>query len=174
LRSLRSNAYSRMSKPKKVLWISILVFVILIIGLSLFYASVQKDYFAARDRAAQMATEELGLKTVTRVEPSYGDEAYQIVFGTDETNRPVVVWVSETNMLVEQAEGAFTQEDVRNKVLQFEPAAKFLRILPNRIQGVNVWEAFYKKEGENGDPVYFYMYFRFSDGEYIDTYKLSL
>lgn len=174
MRSLRSNAYSRMSKPKKILWISILIFVILIIGLSFFYASVQKDYFAARDKAAQMAKDELKLKTVTRVEPSYGDEAYQIVFGTNESDQPVVVWVSETNMQVEQAEGAFTQEKVRSKVLEQEPTAKFLRILPNRIQGVNVLEAFYKKKGDNGDPVYFYTYFRFSDGEYIDTYKLSL
>lgn len=174
MRSLRSNVYSRMPKPKKLLWISIFVFITLIIGLSLFYASIQKDYFAARDQAAQRATEELGLKSVTRVEPSYGDEAYHIVFGTDKEDRPVVVWVSDTTMHVEQAEGAFTQEEVRNKVLQLEPAAKFLRILPNRIQGVNVWEAFYKKEGENGDPVYFYMYLRFSDGEYVDTYKLSL
>ncbi|TCZ81175.1 hypothetical protein E0485_02550 [Paenibacillus albiflavus] len=173
MRSLRSSAYSKMSRPKKILWIAILVFVVLIIALSFFYASVQKDYFAERDRAMIKAKEELSLNSVTRSEPSYGDEAYQIVFGTDAGDRPVVVWVSDSNMIVEQADGAFTKEDVNRKVLEQEPTATILRTLPNRIQGVNVWEAFFEKPGENGKPSYFYMYYRFRDGEYVDTYKLS-
>lgn len=173
MRSLRSNVYSRMSRPKKFLWISITVFVVVIIGLAFFYASVQKDYFADRDKASQIAKEQLGLRTVTRVESSYGDEAYHIVFGTDNSDRPIVAWVSDTIFFSEFAEGAIQEAEVRAKVLQLEPSAKFLRVIPNRVQNVNVWEAYYKKVDENGDPSYYYTYYRFSDGEYIDTYKLS-
>jgi len=163
-----------MSMPKKLLLYGILVLIVLVVAGAFFYKSVQQKHWLDMTDATAMAEQKASIKQVTRVEPSYGDDAYHIVFGHNEAGEALVAWVSETEVHVEKADGAFTEEQARAAVIQAEPGATILRVLPNRIQSEYVWEVFYKKSADMGDDKYFYKYFRFTDGAHIDTYKLSL
>lgn len=172
---LRTDTYRKSSKKKKRFFlIFVTALLLIIIFLTLFYRDVQKDHFADMNRAAQLAREQMKLTTVTRVEPAFGDGAYHIVFGVNEEEVPLVIWVSDQDLHAEPALDAFTENQVREAVLGKEPNAQIQRILPNKIEGEYVWEAFYKKKTETGETKYFYDFYRFSDGAYIDTYRLSL
>ncbi len=45
--------------------------------------------------------------------------------------------------------------------------------MPGKLGNEYVWEVFYKKK-ENSGTRYFYDYYKFKDGHYMDTYRLSL
>ena len=47
------------------------------------------------------------------------------------------------------------------------------RVMPGKLGNDYVWEVFYKKK-ENSGTRYFYDYYKFKDGLYMDTYRLSL
>lgn len=171
---LRTNTYKKSSKKRKRFFLIFsAALLLIIIFLTLFYRSVQKDHFADMNRAVQIVREQLHLTSVTRVEPAYGDGAYHIVFGVNEEQVPLVIWVSDEELHVEPALEAFNENQVREAVLAKEPNAQIQRVLPNKIEGEYVWEAFYKKKTETGTK-YFYDFYRFTDGAYIDTYRLSL
>ncbi|HEY0827631.1 MAG TPA: hypothetical protein VGE40_06020, partial [Bacilli bacterium] len=65
-----------------------------------------------------------------------------------------------------------SKQQVEVKVLRQEPKADLIRIVPGTLNNDYVWEAFYKKLEKDGTR-YYYTYYKFTDGQHIDTYKLS-
>jgi uncharacterized protein YpmB len=158
---------------KRLTVIGVFVLVALIFVFSRFYMNVQNEHWNEKTQAVETAYEKSILTKATNVESFYGDDPVQIVFGEDKIGQKVIVWVSDKNVHTEMASEAFTEEQVRETMRKKDPSLELLRVMPGLIESKYVWEVFYKKKDNTGTR-YFYDYYTFQDGTYIDTYRLSL
>ncbi|WP_230632943.1 cell wall elongation regulator TseB-like domain-containing protein [Paenibacillus athensensis] len=145
----------------------------LIVVLARFYASVQGEHWRDDAQAVNTAYEKSILAKAERVESFYGDEPMHVVFGSDKIGQPVIVWVTANGIHTEMADEAVNEQQIREKMAAKDPALEVLRVLPGELGGNYVWEVFYKKK-EAAGVRYFYDYYGFKDGAYLDTYRLSL
>jgi uncharacterized protein YpmB len=135
--------------------------------------NVQGKNWDEKAAAVEKAYEKTILAKATKVESFYGDGPLQIVFGEDKLGHKVIVWVSDKDAHAEMADEAFTEQQVRETMHKKDPSLELLRVMPGIVEGKYVWEVFYKKTLDSGTR-YFYDYYTFQDGTYIDTYRLSL
>ncbi|MCR8642241.1 DUF5590 domain-containing protein [Paenibacillus sp. N1-5-1-14] len=163
-----------MTRARKTIYISIIVFITLIVIAYFFYTRVQQNHFNDLSQAVQSAYEKTTMVKATRAEPSYGDEAYNIVFGDDKLGHPLIAWVSAQGVHTEFVDKIFSEEQVKSKMKERGENIEILRILPNKLQGHYVWEVFYKQEIPKESDKYFYDYYNITDGSLVDTYRLSL
>lgn len=159
---------------KKVLAGVIAALILLGILVSRFYIAVQTDEWEIQAKAAESVTQNTYISEVSRVESFRGEQPYTIVFGRDFAGREGVAWVGEQELHMEYfGEGGGVTEDViRNKVSQKGTDVEIERVVPGKLDGEYVWEAFYRRKDGTGTR-YYYDYYRFSDGAEIDTWKLS-
>ncbi|WP_127588204.1 cell wall elongation regulator TseB-like domain-containing protein [Paenibacillus koleovorans] len=160
---------------KKIVAAAFGLVIILIVLLFRFYLGVQREEWDTYAAAAQTVTENTYLSSVQRIATFQGEATYKIVFGTDEEGREGVAWVGRDSVHMEYLggqDGGLTEAQIREKVLQKGADFEIERILPGILDGVYVWEAFYKR-AEDGGTRYYYDYYRFNDGAEIDTWKLS-
>jgi uncharacterized protein YpmB len=158
---------------KRTLVIGIFIIGTLIFVLSRFYLNVQGEHWNENTKAVETAFERTILAKATTVESFYGDEPYQVIFGEDKIGQKVIVWVSNKEVHTEMSADGFTEQQVREVMSKKGPENEILRIMPGKMQNKYVWEVFYKKNDPTGMR-YFYDYYNFQDGTYIDTYRLSL
>lgn len=137
-----------------------------------FYQSARDGFESAERRAIAAALEQTSLVRVERVAHFAGEKPYGIVFGWNEAEEPVIVWVGEESVHEVKASEGLAENDVLALLEARRGPLELIRLTPGVWQDVYVWEAFYKKEEEDGFR-YFYDYFRFSDGALLDTYRLS-
>jgi uncharacterized protein YpmB len=160
-------------KWKRIVMVGIFVLATLIFALSRFYLNVQGNHWDEKSAAVETAYEKSVLAKASKVESFYGDQPMHIVFGEDKIGHKVIVWVTDKDVHAEMADDAFTEEQVREIMLKKDPNLELMRVMPGFIEGQYVWEVFYKKQIDGGTR-YFYDYYKFHDGTYIDTYRLSL
>jgi uncharacterized protein YpmB len=158
---------------KRVTMIGVFILATLIFVLSRFYMNVQDEHWSDGASAVEIAYQKSILAKATKVEAFYGDKPLKIVYGEDKIGQKVIVWVSDQDVHTEMASEGFTEEQVRDKMLKKDPDFELLRVMPGLIEGKYVWEVFYKKKLDTGTR-YYYDYYTFQDGTYIDTYRLSL
>jgi uncharacterized protein YpmB len=162
---------------KLKMWASIVVAAVLFIFLaSRFYNTVQEDEWKLQRSAVQTAYEKTILTHVTKVENFVGEQVYTIVQGEDKLGQKMVVWVGQDQIYTQMAADGVTQDQVRLLVMERRPDADILRIMPGVLNGALIWEAFYKVVPEEAadNTRYYYDYYAFKDGTYIDTYRLSI
>ncbi|MEC0232197.1 cell wall elongation regulator TseB-like domain-containing protein [Paenibacillus alba] len=151
------------------------VFIIVTLGvvLSRFYLNVQSEHWDGKSKAVETAYEKSIMTKATKVDFFYGDEPFQIVYGEDKIGQDLIVWVSDKEIHSEMANEGFTEEQVRDIMLKKGQDFEVQRVMPGKLGQDYVWEVFYKRQ-EDGGTRYFYDYYKFKDGQYLDTYRLSL
>lgn len=151
------------------------VFIVLTLGvvLSRFYLNVQKVHWDDKRIAVETAFEKSIMTKAAKVDFFYGDEPFRIVYGEDKLGQGVIVWVSDKGVHTEMASESFTEAQIRDIVLKKNPGVEIERIMPGKLGQDYIWEVFYKKTDDSGSR-YFYDYYKFKDGLYLDTYRLSL
>lgn len=137
------------------------------------YQSIHAAEWQEEQEAVRTAKERFGLGKIERIATFNEDQPYTVVFGVYGEDRPMVVWVGPNDVHAEDAVSAATENQIRSKVLERMPGCEILRIVPGKQENAYVWEAFYKIM-ENGKERYYYDYYQFKDGAYIDTYTLSI
>jgi len=158
---------------KRTVVLCAFIIVSLAVVLSRFFLNIQDQHWAANSQAVETAYAKSILTKATRVDSFYGDEPYKVVMGEDKIGQPVIVWVSDKDIHTEMAAEAFTEAQVRDVMAKKGTGYEVERILPGKLGNDYVWEVFYKKEEDAGTR-YFYDYYRFKDGTYLDTFRLSL
>ncbi|MEW9698936.1 DUF5590 domain-containing protein [Paenibacillus sp. SI8] len=155
--------------------VALSVFILLTLGvvLSRFYLDVQNEHWDENSKAVEIAYEKSILTKASRVESFYGDDPFKIIYGEDKVGQSVLVWVYGNDVHTEMTDDAFTEAQVRELMLKKGLDYQVQRVLPGKLGNVYVWEVFYKKQDETGTR-YFYDYYNFKDGTYMDTYRLSL
>ncbi|NEW06032.1 hypothetical protein GK047_08420 [Paenibacillus sp. SYP-B3998] len=155
--------------------VALCAFIILTLGvvLSRFYMDVQNKHWGENSKAVETAYEKTILAKATKVDSFYGDEPLKIVYGEDKIGQPVIVWVSDKDVHTEMSSESFSEDQVREIMLKKGTDFEVERVLPGKLGDDYVWEVFYKKQDDSGTR-YFYDYYKFKDGTYMDTYRLSL
>lgn len=153
---------------------TIAIVVTLFFFLQFFYRHVQAGAWSEQDAAVRTAYEQTILASAERVEPFVGDKPYEIVFGADKLGQPVIVWVGEGDVHTEYVADGTSKEAIEHKLRELNPQATLMRLVPGKLLDEYAWEAFFKQKEDDGVTRYYYKYFRFSDGELLDTYYLSL
>nr|WP_240343878.1 DUF5590 domain-containing protein [Paenibacillus sp. SYP-B3998] len=134
---------------------------------------VQNKHWGENSKAVETAYEKTILAKATKVDSFYGDEPLKIVYGEDKIGQPVIVWVSDKDVHTEMSSESFSEDQVREIMLKKGTDFEVERVLPGKLGDDYVWEVFYKKQDDSGTR-YFYDYYKFKDGTYMDTYRLSL
>lgn len=163
-----------LKKRKKWILLGSVLILLLLFGLSQFYAFIMKDQWDERNIATDVAKTRAGLTEVTKAQKSVWDEnsIYWVLTGKNEAGTEMMVWVRFT------AEGKFAEGDdalyaedlskgtsekqIRAIINTGLPDISIERLLPGVYNGEYAWQLFYKQSGR-----YYYQFYRFSDGKPI-------
>lgn len=156
---------------KIALWAAV-VLVVATLVLVFFYRSIHQEEWAERLEAKSTVTSSTYMRTVDRVERFVGEKPYMIVFGQDEEGKEAIAWVNEGKAHMKYASTGISAEDAQRKVEQNNADNEVLRVLPGVLNETYLWEVLYKRKDEEGNR-YYYSYYRFDNGEEIDTWRMS-
>ncbi|TBL79700.1 DUF5590 domain-containing protein [Paenibacillus thalictri] len=161
-------------KLKHKIGIGSAIFIVAFVLLGLkFFSLIHEDEWATYRDAVNTAYEKTVLVKPVKVDRFISNKQYTVIQGEDKIGHPVIVWVSEDEVITEMASDGVTQEQVEQSLTAADPEASLLRVTPGKLDDQLVWEAFYKKPADGGEH-FFYNYYAFTDGSLIDTYRLSL
>ncbi|OCT12702.1 hypothetical protein A8709_33405 [Paenibacillus pectinilyticus] len=151
------------------------VFIVATLGvvLSRFYLNVQNEHWDEKRVAVEKAYQSTMMTKASKVDFFYGDEAFQIVYGENKLGQNLVAWVSDKDVHTEMTDEAFTEDQVRAEVSKKDASTEIERVMPGKLGNDYVWEVFYKTKNDRGTR-YFYDYYTFKEGKFLDTYRLSL
>lgn len=161
--------------PSKWKWVLNSLGIVILVVIILFQINnwIHKDEWKVQDDAIQLAKQKSTIQTVTKVERFVGDETSYVVFGKDPQLQDIIVWVTNLETHSEWAKDGITEQDALNKVKARDPANQVIRTTAAIWFEQFAWEVYYKKKEEQ-ETRYFYDYYRFDDGQYLDTYSLSI
>jgi uncharacterized protein YpmB len=157
---------------KKWILYSILGILVIFAGLYLFYYAIQKDRWDEENAAIRQAVANTPLTQAEKAEKFIGQKTYMIVYGQNEENQDTIVWVGDDEIHSELASAGVNKNQVKSFVMSRYDRPKVLRMTPGKLDQVWVWEVFYTLEVNNKER-YFYDFYRFRDGEYLRSYRLS-
>jgi uncharacterized protein YpmB len=158
----------------KVIFGAIVIFALLLFGLSQFLEGAQAGEWSDNNQAALTAYQKTIMVKATKVESFIGDQSFKIVYGDDALGQKLIAWISDSEIHSEYVSDGISDKTLRTQFAQKEPTASLMRILPGKLKNDYVWELFYKKPNEHGKQNYYYDYLNFKDGSLIDTYDLGV
>jgi len=138
-----------------------------------FFGQIHREEWAAEDEAVRTAYAKTVLARAEKVVPFTLDSTGMVVFGEDKLGQQVIVWVNGDQTHTEYARDAKGEHDVIAEWQKRVPGGRLLRVIPGKLQDTYVWEIFYKVSEEGSDH-YYYDYYRFKDGAFLETYRLTL
>ncbi|MHA6533344.1 cell wall elongation regulator TseB-like domain-containing protein [Paenibacillus sp. BAC0078] len=169
-----------MKKRRKWLLLGIFLFLLLLFGLSQFYAYIMKDQWNERSAARDIAKARAGLTEVTKAQKSVWDEnsVYWVLTGKNDAGKQLMVWVRYTvdgkpaggdnDVYAEEVDKGTSEQQIRSIIASELPGSTIKRLLPGVYNGEYAWQLFYKQDGR-----YYYKFYRFADGSAIgDGYSL--
>lgn len=161
-------------KRRKWIWLGITVVLLLLFGLSQFYAYIMKDQWNERSEAKELAQARAGLTEVTKAQKSVWNEneIYWVLTGKNEAGTELMVWVRYTlegkpaggdnGLYAEELSKGTSEEKMRGIITAQLPDITIERLLPGVYNGEYAWQLFYKKDGR-----FYYNFYRFTDGSAI-------
>ncbi|MEX2415874.1 MAG: DUF5590 domain-containing protein [Paenibacillaceae bacterium] len=140
-----------------------------------FYFSAKDGFTVAEREAIDRALQESTLTEVDHVEFFAGATNYTVLFGNNIDGEKLLVWVGdeEEEIHEEKASEGVSKSTIRKQVVERQGAVTFVHITPGKLGELWIWEVFYKKK-ENDGVRHYYDFYNFADGEWLDTYTLSL
>ncbi|QUL58313.1 DUF5590 domain-containing protein [Paenibacillus tritici] len=163
-----------MKKRRKWLLLGISLVLLLLFGLSQFYAYIMKDQWNERSEAKELARTRAGLTEVTKAQKSVWNEneIYWVLTGKNEAGTEIMVWVRFTtegkpagganDLYAEELSKGTPEAKMREIITAQLPGITIKRLLPGVYNGEYAWQLFYKKDGR-----YYYNFYRFTDGSAI-------
>ncbi|PYI54871.1 DUF5590 domain-containing protein [Paenibacillus flagellatus] len=157
---------------KKIALGAAAVLVASVVALVIFYRTIHNEEWDMRSAAIATVTSSTYMKSVDRVESFVGEKAYMIAFGKDAEGKDAIAWVDGGEAHMEYADAGISEDEAKRKVTGQNPANEVLRALPGVLNGTYLWEVLYKRREDDGER-YYYGYYRFDNGEELDTWRLS-
>lgn len=163
-----------MKKKRKWLLLGITLLLLLLFGLSQFYAYIMRDQWNERSAAREVARERAGLTEVTKAQKSVWDEnsVYWVLTGKNTAGTDLMVWVrftldgkpagGDNDIYAAELSQGTSEKQIRQIIASELPGVQVKRLLPGVYNGEYAWQLFYQKEGR-----YYYRFFRFADGTSI-------
>lgn len=164
-----------MKKPAlyKPIMIIMLGLFTLFFVIHLIYVFLMQEQWDDQESALNTAIKQTDMVNASHAESFSLEQSFMIVYGEDDQERGMIVWIGEDQIHSEFTSDGVTKEQIKSKVLDKDSEIEVLRITPGKYKKDWVWEVFYQKQLQNGKRTY-YDYYRFSDGEWLETYTMSL
>jgi uncharacterized protein YpmB len=163
-----------MSRWKKNVLLGSICLAVLFLGLFIFGERLTSGEWQEKKEAVLAAYSQTMMVKADRVDTFIGTETWRIVFGEDKLQKKMIVWIGEESGIhTEYESDGISMDNVSAKVTATDPAARILRVTPGKLEEQLVWEVYYERDQENGPTEGFYGYYRFADGELLDTYRLG-
>lgn len=169
-----------LKKRRKWLPLGISLVLLLLFGLSQFYAYIMRDQWNERSEAKEIARARAGLTEITKAQKSVWGETdiYWVLTGSNAAGTEMMVWVrfnmegkpagGENDLYAEEVSKGTSEAGIRDIIAAQLPGITIKRLLPGVYNGEYAWQLFYKKDGR-----FYYRFYRFSDGSAIgDGYSL--
>lgn len=169
---MRRERKKRTDMRIKIVFGSATVLILLVAAVVFLYRSLHGDEWKERNEAVATVTASTYMTVVDRVERFVGEKPYMIVIGKDGEGKEAIAWVDGHEIHMEYASSGIREADAREKVLGENPDSDILRVIPGVLDNTLLWEVFYKRDEADGTR-FLYDYYRFSDGEKLDTWRLS-
>lgn len=159
---------------KKIIVAVLAALIVMLSAAGLYYRAIQRDHYDRIDQASQLALAQTDLTSIGKVERYAGDEVYYVVSGTDDGGQPLLVWVTDAKTTVQSAVYGITGDEAAERTRkQYGDGVHILRVVPGMLADEPVWEVYYERNEGDGIRRY-YDYYRFQDGEKLDTWRLNL
>ncbi|MBD2869700.1 cell wall elongation regulator TseB-like domain-containing protein [Paenibacillus arenilitoris] len=154
-------------------WVFVIVASLLLLGtaIGIYFRDIQMPRWSAERDAEARAVEAADLAEVEQVYHHIWNKESWVVKGVDANSDEVFVWLAEENepMTLKASEGISASE-LRSAFALGKPQADIKRMQPGLLNDTPVWEIFYRIAGS--PDRYYYDFYRFDDGTFIDEYKL--
>ncbi|MEI2399455.1 cell wall elongation regulator TseB-like domain-containing protein [Paenibacillus phytohabitans] len=163
-----------LKKRRKWLPLGISLVLLLLFGLSQFYAYIMKDQWNERSEAKEIARARAGLTEVSKAQKSVWDEnaIYWVLTGKNDAGTELMVWVrftkeglpagGDNDLYAEELSKGTSEAQIRDIIAAQLPGITIKRLLPGVYNGEYAWQLFYKKDGR-----FYYSFYRFTDGSAI-------
>jgi len=170
---MRKNRQRRPSAMSKTMWflLGAIIVMLIMIGLNIYYRSVQSTLWKEEHSAEVSAIQTGGLKEATKSHKFVWDEPVWVVEGKDQDGDDAYVWLLKEPLKLKAKDGA-TESEIKSKFLKKSPNADLYHIKLGMLSGVPVWEVFYANK-EASAKYNYYDFYKYSDGSFIITYTLS-
>ncbi|MFS0871248.1 hypothetical protein [Paenibacillus xylanilyticus] len=168
-----------MKRKKKWIWISLLILILILFGLQRFYIYITQDQRNEEALAIQAAQDQLGITSYEDLrkyvwgQKEGEDNIYWTMMAKNKDNQDIAVWVKfdAANKPVtgnnavhsELLQNGLSEAQVRNRFSSEVPGGEIKRIMPGVVNGIYVWQVYYKDDTHN-----YYRFYRFSNGEQVD------
>lgn len=140
-----------------------------------FFNTVEEKEWALQRTDVQTAYQKTILTKASKVERFVGEQTYTIIHGEDKIGQKLIVWVGGNQIYSQMVADGVAAEGIKAITLTRQPTANIKRMVPGVWNGNLVWEVFYKTDAEESNPDrYYYDYYAFKDGAWMDTYRLSI
>lgn len=161
-----------MTKRTKVIFICCLTLIVMIFISVKLYMGIMNTPWQTEQAAKQTALSETEMTEVERIEHFHGEESYAVVFGKNAQGESMMVWVGNDDVIVRLVKEGISRNILKGNLIK-ENIGEIIHILPGVKEEELVWEVFYKKKEQDHER-YYYDYYRFEDGEHLDTYVMSI
>lgn len=156
---------------KKWIVYGITILVVFVIILSVYFinqASFAGEYIP--ERYLEIGRTKTPLVEITAASHYYGTDAYVILFGMDEHDEEMVIWMKDDLTFLRHAwlKEAIHKEAVDQKVRSEYNVKKKIKITPGVESDIFLWEAIYTTD----DGEYLYAYYDFFSGDLLRSIKL--
>jgi uncharacterized protein YpmB len=138
-----------------------------------YYTTVQRPLWDQEKHAARTVLQHTPMEKVTHTELSHSEEAFTIVYGQDAQDQSLIAWSGNEKINYIYAHEGETEAEIEYAWRESHPDAELIRIVPSLYRSEYAWEVYYEEAGETGKRKY-YDYYRFEDGELLNTYTMTL
>lgn len=163
-----------MKKKTKWTLLGISSFLLILLGIQIFYSYVMSDTWSEEKAAIISAQQYGGLMKTDKTYKSVWDKEsiYWVVTGKDAQNQDIMVWVkfTEDNKPVDGAgavhseplSGGLSEAQMLNQIKSDLPGSEIERLVPGMYEGEYAWQLLYHLNNETK-----YRFYRFQDGVQI-------
>lgn len=166
-------------------WLYIIPLLMIIIIWQASYIYHESMSFQKNDEKKAIAFAEKNIKvlsSITDTEYYHGRLAYTILYGTNEQNEDLIVWVPDSKkgkLITKKASEGWSKEKVKKYVIANQNPLKLIDVRlgaevmkdnrTNRTETTPLWEVTYIDQEKR----YTYYFMKFEDGSFVKRYSLK-
>lgn len=156
---------------RRWLFIVIAALITFAVWFGLYFREIQMPRWSQISSVQAMAVESGQLASVQNVNKHIWDQPSWVVEGVNSDEEEVYLFLTDSETLFTiKKEDSISPEALRTAFLKEKPNASIRHIKPGLFYGKPIWEINYTLG--NGDKHYYYEFYTFEQGTWLDMYRL--
>ena len=153
-------------RVKKWIWITMLVFAVMIVFGIIVYINALEPLNQAESKAIEIAKQKISMKEVTDFTLYNGSDSYYIVKGVNSNGNNIIVWIPEEDnnkVIVREEKDGISKEEAIQKLNKEKNPQEILTVKLGMENNIPLWEIFYR----SNENLINYYYVDFESGEWL-------